>query len=157
MKNRQITSPLSHFFDYAPDRTGGAVTIRRCDCVILPRDIAPELVKTAGFDIDLLRCSCTAMGHDFISISAVGAEHLEADPFYVKLGKGRHQKKELLYGHLRFFRGFGVYPRQNQRAPARKRSPLRRSGGEKEKSTTVFRCPENKFQAGFTGVFEKVG
>ena len=40
---------------------------------------------------------CTAMGHDFISISAVGAEHLEADPVYVKLGKGRHQKKELLH------------------------------------------------------------
>ena len=40
---------------------------------------------------------CTAMGHDFISISAVGAGHLEADPVYVKLGQGRHKKKELLY------------------------------------------------------------
>ena len=39
---------------------------------------------------------CTAMGHDFISISVVGAGHLEADPVYVKLGKGRHSKKELL-------------------------------------------------------------
>jgi hypothetical protein len=39
---------------------------------------------------------CTAMGHDFISISIVGAGHLEADPVYVKLGEGRHRKDELL-------------------------------------------------------------
>ena len=40
---------------------------------------------------------CTAMGHDFISISIVGAGHLEADPVYVKLGEGRHRKGELLH------------------------------------------------------------
>ena len=40
---------------------------------------------------------CVAMGHDFISVSIVGADHREALPVYVKLGKGRHQKEELLY------------------------------------------------------------
>ena len=40
---------------------------------------------------------CTAMGHDFISISIVGAEHPEADPVYVKLGEGRHRKDKLLH------------------------------------------------------------
>ena len=39
---------------------------------------------------------CIAMGHDFISVSIVGAGHPEADPVYVKLGEGRHRKDELL-------------------------------------------------------------
>jgi hypothetical protein len=38
-----------------------------------------------------------------------------------------------------------------------KRPPVRRSDDEKEKSPRVFRPPENKVQADFTGVFEKVG
>lgn len=40
---------------------------------------------------------CVAMGHDFISVSIVGAEHKDAVPLYMKLGKGRHCKEELLY------------------------------------------------------------
>ena len=37
-----------------------------------------------------------AMGHDFISVSLVGAEFREARPVYVKLAKGRRSKGELL-------------------------------------------------------------
>ena len=37
----------------------------------------------------------TALGHDFVAVSIVGAEHREARPVYVKLGKGRKSKKEL--------------------------------------------------------------
>jgi len=40
---------------------------------------------------------CVAMGHDFISVSLVGAEFREAVPMYVKLAMGRHKKDELLY------------------------------------------------------------
>ena len=36
------------------------------------------------------------MGHDFICVSLVGAEHPEALPVYVKLGKGRKSHDELL-------------------------------------------------------------
>ena len=43
---------------------------------------------------------CTAMGHDFISVSIVGAEHLEAEPVYVKLGEGRHKKDGLLHNAI---------------------------------------------------------
>ena len=38
----------------------------------------------------------TAMGHDFISVSLVGAEFREARPVYVKLAKGRRSKGGLL-------------------------------------------------------------
>lgn len=44
---------------------------------------------------------CVAMGHDFISVSVVGSEHREALPVYVKLGKGRHRKDDLLYEAIR--------------------------------------------------------
>lgn len=37
----------------------------------------------------------TAMGHDFICISLVGAAHLEARPVYAKLAKGRKSKDAL--------------------------------------------------------------
>ena len=37
----------------------------------------------------------TAMGHDFISVSLVGAEHAEARPVYAKLAKGRRSKDAL--------------------------------------------------------------
>ena len=43
---------------------------------------------------------CTAMGHDFICASLVGAQYKEAVPVYAKLGKGRHCKSELLYGAI---------------------------------------------------------
>lgn len=39
---------------------------------------------------------CTAMGHDFISVSIVGADHRDALPLYARLGRGRHQKDDLL-------------------------------------------------------------
>ena len=40
---------------------------------------------------------CTAMGHDFISVSLVGAAYREAFPVYAKLGRGRHCHADLLY------------------------------------------------------------
>ena len=39
---------------------------------------------------------CVAMGHDFISVSIVGADHRDALPVYARLGRGRHQKDDLL-------------------------------------------------------------
>ena len=39
----------------------------------------------------------TAMGHDFVCVSLVGAEHLEARPVYAKLAKGR-KSKDALHG-----------------------------------------------------------
>ena len=39
---------------------------------------------------------CTAYGHDFISVSVVGAGFADAVPVYVKLAKGRKSKGELL-------------------------------------------------------------
>ena len=38
----------------------------------------------------------TAMGHDFVCVSLVGARWREAQPVYVKLAKGRKSKNELL-------------------------------------------------------------
>lgn len=39
---------------------------------------------------------CIAMGHDFVCVSVVGADFRDAQPVYVKLGKGRHDKEDLL-------------------------------------------------------------
>ena len=39
---------------------------------------------------------CVAMGHDFVCVSVVGADFRDAQPVYVKLGKGRHDKEDLL-------------------------------------------------------------
>ena len=44
---------------------------------------------------------CTAMGHDFISVSLVGAAYREAFPVYAKLGMGRHCHADLIYGAIR--------------------------------------------------------
>ena len=44
---------------------------------------------------------CTAMGHDFISVSLVGAAYREAFPVYAKLGMGRHCHANLIYGAIR--------------------------------------------------------
>ena len=44
---------------------------------------------------------CTAMGHDFISVSLVGAAYREAFPVYAKLGRGRHCHADLIYGAIR--------------------------------------------------------
>ena len=43
---------------------------------------------------------CKAMGHDFIAVSLVGQGFREALPVYVKLGKGRHKRPELLYNAI---------------------------------------------------------
>jgi len=43
---------------------------------------------------------CTAMGHDFISVSLVGAAYREAFPVYAKLGRGRHCHADLIYGAI---------------------------------------------------------
>ena len=43
---------------------------------------------------------CTAMGHDFISVSLVGAAYREAFPVYAKLGMGRHGHADLIYGAI---------------------------------------------------------
>ena len=44
---------------------------------------------------------CTAMGHDFISVSLVGAAYREAFPVYAKLGRGRHCHADLIYEAIR--------------------------------------------------------
>ena len=44
---------------------------------------------------------CTATGHDFISVSLVGAAYREAFPVYAKLGMGRHCHADLVYGAIR--------------------------------------------------------
>ena len=44
---------------------------------------------------------CTAMGHDFISVSLVGAAYREAFPVYARLGRGRHCHADLIYGAVR--------------------------------------------------------
>ena len=44
---------------------------------------------------------CTATGHDFISVSLVGAAYREAFPVYAKLGMGRHCHADLIYGAIR--------------------------------------------------------
>ncbi len=44
---------------------------------------------------------CTAYGHDFISVSLVGAAYREAFPVYAKLGMGRHCHADLIYGAIR--------------------------------------------------------
>ena len=44
---------------------------------------------------------CTAMGHDFISVSLVGAAYREAFPVYAKLGRGRHCHADLVCEAIR--------------------------------------------------------
>ncbi len=42
----------------------------------------------------------TAMGHDFVCVSLVGAEHPEAQPVYARIAQGRKSRRELLDGAL---------------------------------------------------------